>query len=223
VSEHPSPPPGDEDDQPPPHPTPYGQAPGEPPPPGYGTPGQGMPGYGEAPGYGQDPGYGQHAGYGQDPGYGQHAGYGPGPGYGYDPRYGYGPPGSGPYGYPNAPASSDETMWAMMNYIGTVVVGFLAPLVIYLVKKNESQLVRFHAAQMLNHMLTFWIHLLTVLIITVPIAVLLDNPLVFAIPLIAFALVEAVQQWVFMILGAIKSAKGEFYRFPTVVCYRMIR
>ncbi|MFD0852828.1 DUF4870 domain-containing protein, partial [Actinomadura adrarensis] len=142
---------------------------------------------------------------------------------GYDPRYGYGPPGSGPYGHPHAPASGDETMWAMLTYLGNIVLGFLAPLVIYFIKKNESPLIRFHAAQTLNHMITFWIHFAAILLITVPIAIALDNWLIFALPLFPFAIAEAIQQWVFIILGAIKAAKGEFYRFPTIVCYRMIR
>lgn len=210
VTEQPSPPPGD--DQPPPHPTPYGQAPGY---------GQDTPGHGQNAGYGQNPGYGQGPPYGQNPG----SGYGQAPPYGqaYDPRYGYGPPGVPPGPHPHAPASSDENTWAMMTYIGMLLVGFVAPLVIYFVKKNESALCRFHAAQALNHSITFLIHLFVLLAFTAPLAILFENVFIFAIPMILFMIAEVIQQWVFLILGTLRAAKGQFYEFPMVVCFKMIR
>ncbi|XVQ13252.1 DUF4870 domain-containing protein [Spirillospora sp. CA-255316] len=192
-------------DQPPPHHSPYGQPPGAPPPPGYGQ----QPGQDQQDEYG----YAKHPG---GPGYGP----GPGPGQGYDPRWGYGPPGV-PYG-PGQQVSSEDTTWGMMSYLGTIFVSFIAPLVIYFVKRRESAFVRFHAAQALNYMLTILIHLVAVLVVIVPPAILLDAPALLAL-LIPVYLIDGLGQWVFLILGAVKAGKGEYYRFPTFFCFRMVR
>ncbi|WP_030164162.1 DUF4870 domain-containing protein [Spirillospora albida] len=137
----------------------------------------------------------------------------------YDPRWGYGPPGV-PYGPPAGPPQ--DTTWALFSYVGTLVVGFLAPLVIYFVKRGESAFTRFHAAQALNFQITMLIHLLSVAAVCAVPAILTENP-AFLIP-IAIPYLEVIfGQWVFLILGAVKAGKGECYRFPTFFCFRMVR
>lgn len=191
--------------QPPPYDTPYGQPPsyGQPPP--YGQP------YGQQPGYGQESGHGQAPPHGQQPQYGQP---------GYDPRYGYGPPGV-PSG-PSPHVTSDDTTWALMSYLGTLLVGFLAPLVIYFTKRKTSAFVRFHAAQALNYQITVMIQMLAPFAVAIPLAVLLENPiwLILAVPTFVF---HVVAQWVFLILGTIKAAQSQWYRFPTWTCFPMIK
>ncbi|WP_242614312.1 DUF4870 domain-containing protein [Actinomadura roseirufa] len=142
------------------------------------------------------------------------------PGGGYDPRWGYGPPGV-PYGPPGQTQNQDTT-WAIFAYLGVLLLGFLAPLVIYLVKKGESAFVRFHAAQALNFQITLLLHLLAVAAVCAPVAIIAENP-VFLIPLIAPYLEMLLGQWVFLIVGAVKAGKGGYYRFPAFFCFRMIR
>ena len=143
---------------------------------------------------------------------------GPPPG-GYDPAWGYGPPGV-PYGPPQP--QGEETTWAIFSYVGMAVVGFLAPLIIYFVKKNTSPLARFHAAQAMNFQITLLIHLVAVAAIAVPLAITLDTPAIFALLAIPY-LELLIGQWVFIILGAIKAGKGQYFRFPVFFCFRMIR
>nr|WP_190864650.1 DUF4870 domain-containing protein [Actinomadura sp. RB99] len=159
----------------------------------------------------QPPPYGQP--YGQPPG--------PPPGGPYDPRWGYGPPGV-PHGPQYAPPRNDDNTWAIFAYVGTLVISFLAPLIIYLVKKRESPFVRFHAAQALNVQITLLIHLLAVMAVCVPPAIIAKAP-AFLIPIVFPYLEALIGQWVFLILGAVKAGKGEFYRFPTFFCFRMVR
>ncbi|WP_141577471.1 DUF4870 domain-containing protein [Actinomadura sp. WMMA1423] len=206
MTDQPPPPPSDQpadqppSDQPPPSDqspfdrSPSGQPPGQQPPPYPGA-------------YGQPPGAPQ----GQPPG--QH------PAGQYDPRYGYGPP-----GVPFAPQQNpgEETTWAIFAYVGNLLIGFLPPLVIYLVKKNTSPFTRFHAAQSLNYQLTLLIHLVAVAALCVPPAIALEQP-AFLIPLILPYLELIVAGWTFLILGAVKAGKGQYYRFPTFFCFRMIR
>src|SRR6266699_2984375 len=68
---------------------------------------------------------------------------------GYSQPPGQGFPAGSPQGYgPRGP--SDDHLWALLSYLLAFVASLVAPLVIYLVKMNESRYVRFHAAQSLN-------------------------------------------------------------------------
>jgi uncharacterized protein len=106
----------------------------------YGQPQQpyGQPGYGQQPP--QQP-YIQQPGYGQQP---------PPP-----PQGGGGSPldalnnlkGPEPFDGPTTP---DERQWAMLAYLGMFVTGFIAPLLVYLLRKDQSRFLRFHGAQALN-------------------------------------------------------------------------
>ncbi|WP_225993945.1 DUF4870 domain-containing protein [Actinomadura rudentiformis] len=190
-------------EQPPPHPSPYGQPPSDSPPPGYG----------QVPQYGQPPGYGP-------PGDGPPPGGGPPSGGPYDPQWGYGPPGV-PQG-PRVQPSGDDSTWAIMSYVGTILVGFLAPLIIYFVKRKHSALVRFHAAQALNYQITALIQMVVPLVVAIPIAIVTDQPLwlLIAAPFYAF---HVFAQYVVLIMGAVKAGKGLYYQFPTWLCFRMVR
>ncbi|MFI0368426.1 DUF4870 domain-containing protein [Actinomadura sp. 1N219] len=165
--------------------------------------------YGQAPGA---PPYDQPPPGGPPPGE-------PPPGGQYDPRWGYGPPGV-PYGMPQQPPQ--ETTWAIFSYVGMVLIGFIAPLIIYCVKKNTEPFTRYHAAQALNYQITLLIHVLAVAAVCVPPAIALDNP-AFLAALILPYLELAIGQWVFIIVGAVKAGKGKYFKFPTFFCFRMIR
>ncbi|MBT2213763.1 MULTISPECIES: DUF4870 domain-containing protein [Actinomadura] len=210
MSEQPPPQPGA--DAPPPPPGSAGPGADTPPPP-PGADGPQPPPYQGAYGY-----QGHQGGYQGPPPPG--GPYPPPPGGPYDPRWGYGPPGV-PYGPPPQMQSNDPT-WAIFSYLGTLLVGFLAPLIIYFVKMRDSAFVRFHAAQALNYQITLLIHILAVAVVCVPPAIIAKNP-AFLIPLILPYLEALIAQWVFLILGAVKAGKHEYYRFPTFFCFRMIR
>ncbi len=176
--------------------------------PGYGQPGSSQPGYAQPdhgqPGYGQ-PGYGQ-PGYGQ-PGSGQ-------PGYGYQEPHqaGYGQAGyqASPYGAPyqhGAPAaygpiSKDDTTMAVLVHVGGALAGFLVPLIIYLIKKDESPFVRHHGAEALNFHITTYI------------AGLISFVLVFVIIGFFMMLALIVAFWVLTIIAAVAANRGEYYRYP---------
>lgn len=137
------------------------------------------------------------------------------------PQYAY--PQYGPQWGPAAGSSgTDDTVWAMMAYLGALAVGFIAPLVVYLVKKNESPLARFHGAQSLNYQITVFAEMMISALVAAALAIPLKQPgfLLLALPVWLFHLVA---QWVFLILGAVKAGKGQSYRFPAFTCWRMIR
>ncbi|HEY1347576.1 MAG TPA: DUF4870 domain-containing protein [Streptosporangiaceae bacterium] len=163
------------------------------------------------PGYPQDSpqGYGQGSpqGYGQ----GSPQGYGQ-PGHGQPDYY---PPGSGPGG------TSDDRTWALLSYVLALVASIIAPLVIYLVKMNESRYVRFHAAQALNMGLTAVIESIAIFIVGIFLAVVTHG---FGILLMVLAfLALGIAHLVYLILGAVRSNQGQLFRVPTIICFRMVR
>jgi uncharacterized Tic20 family protein len=178
----------------------------------YGQDGPQGYGQGSQQGYGQggQQGYGQggQQGYGQ-PGYGQQS-------YGQqgDPQ-GYNPQGYGPKG------PSDDHTWALLSYVLAFVASIIAPLVIYLVKMNESRYVRFHAAQALNMGITAIIESIGIFIVGILLAVITHG---FGILLMLLALLAlGIAHLVYLILGAVKSNQGQLFRVPTIICFRMVR
>ena len=121
-----------------------------------------------------------------------------------------------PEGYGHGPVAvptSEERNWALAAHAGTFVaawfaMGFLAPLVVMLVKGNSSPFVRRHAVESLN----FQISLLVYLVISV----------ILAFVLVGFLLLAAVGLFalVVIILATIKAANGEDYRYP--LCLRLV-
>jgi uncharacterized Tic20 family protein len=56
----------------------------------------------------------------------------------------------------NTPASDEGTL-AILSHILTIVSSFIAPLVIYLLKKDDSPYVAEHAKESLNFQITMFI------------------------------------------------------------------
>ncbi len=155
-------------------------------------------------GYGQDSpqGYGQQ-GYSQQ-NYGQQGG-----------PQGYNPQGYGPRG------PSDDHTWALLSYVLALVASIIAPLVIYLVKMNESRYVRFHAAQALNMGITAFIESIAIVIVGIFLAVVTHG---FGILLMFLAfLALGIAHLVYLILAAVRAYQGQPFRVPTIICFRMVR
>src|SRR3954447_1980323 len=98
--------------------------------------------------------------------------------------------------------TSDEKTLALLSHILTLVAPILAPLVIYLVKKDESQFVTFHAKESLNFQITFII-LVIGLFITIIGA--------FIVWLVGIAAV------VLVVVATIKASEGKLYRYPFTI------
>ena len=125
-----------------------------------------------------------------------------------------------PQGYGPRGASSDQT-WAMLGYILALVASIIAPLVIYLVKMNESRYVRFHAAQALNMGITALIESIAIVIVGIFLAIATHG---FGILLIVLAfLALGIAHLVYLILGAVRAYQGQPFRVPTIICFRMVR
>jgi uncharacterized Tic20 family protein len=118
----------------------------------------------------------------------------------------------GPGGSRLSPA--DERLWGGAAHWSAIVamvvaLAFLGPLVVLLLKGNESPYVRRQATESLNFQLTILIAgIVSGVLIFVGIGLLL-------LPLVGLA-------WlVFTIIGSVKAASGEDYRYPLTL--RLVR
>jgi uncharacterized protein len=95
--------------------------------------------------------------------------------------------------------SSDERTMAILSHVLCIVVWLFAPLVIYLVKKDESPYVAAHAKESLNFQIT-----LTLIVI------------VFVISIIGLFLlwIVGIVSTILVIVATIKASENKLYRYP---------
>ena len=129
------------------------------------------------------------------------------PEHGQQPPPGYGAPG---YGTQPPLSDSDQRMWALIAHLGPLLVGFIAPLVVWLVFKERGRFVEEQAKESLNFQITITILGIAIGIISV-----------ITLGLGSFLYLVFIVALVFMIMAAIAVNKGEAYRYPVNI--RMIK
>ncbi|WP_350268886.1 DUF4870 domain-containing protein [Brevibacterium sp. CBA3109] len=113
-------------------------------------------------------------------------------------------------------ASESERTTVLWTHIGSIFVGFL-PLIMFLVKKDESPYVREHSRQGLNAMITNAIATFAAVIVFMVIALILalvTFGLGFFVYFLAFLV--PLLYTVLYIIAAVAGSKGEGYQFPLV-------
>ena len=119
---------------------------------------------------------------------------------------------------PAAQAASptrDERQWAMLCHLSamlmycTVIGGFIAPLVIWLLKRDEMPFVADQGRETLNFQITTLLALIAGGLL--------------AIVLIGFVIIGAVLLFHFIVtvIATVKVSEGVLYRYP--ICWRVIR
>lgn len=100
---------------------------------------------------------------------------------------------------PLVPPTSDEKTMALLSHVLTIVASFLAPLIIYIVKKDESTFVSSHAKESLNFQITV---ILVIILLCITIIGILLVWLV------------AIASLVFVIIATIRASEGKLYKYP---------
>ncbi len=95
--------------------------------------------------------------------------------------------------------TSDEKTMAILSHVLTFVAGFVAPLIIYLIKKDESAFIREHARESLNFQITVFIIIIACVITVIGILLLW---------------LVGIASLVFVIMATIKASEGKLYRYP---------
>lgn len=107
---------------------------------------------------------------------------------------------------PLTPPTGDEKTLALLSHIITFVFPILGPLVIYLIKKDESEFVAYHAKESLNFQITIFIICLLLFITIVGLLLIWAAGIVFAI---------------LIIVATIRASEGKLYKYP--FCIRLIK
>jgi hypothetical protein len=107
---------------------------------------------------------------------------------------------------PQVVPTDDERILAILCHVLTLFFGFIPPLVIYLVKKDESSFVTDHARESLNFQLTWTI-----------IAILLFISIIG----IFFLFIPALVDLVLVIVASIKASDKKLYRYP--LTWRLVK
>ncbi len=98
--------------------------------------------------------------------------------------------------------SNDERTMALLMHLLTLVSGFIGPLILWLVKRDESPFLDHHGKEALN----FQISLIFYWIGTIIAMLFLIGLLIIPILLIV--------QLLFPILAAVAGNRGDYYRYP---------
>ncbi len=118
-----------------------------------------------------------------------------------------GPSASDPVAPVAAPAmiTPDDKSMAMLAHLLTLVAGFLGPLIIWLIKKDQSPYVDHHGKEALNFQISMFVYWLCALLAM--------------IVLIGFLLIPVllVLQVLFPIIAAVAANRGEYYRYPMTI------
>lgn len=101
--------------------------------------------------------------------------------------------------------TEEERTWGLFAHLSPLVIGFIGPLVIWLIKKDESEYISEHGKEALNFQ------------ITILIGMLISIPLIFIIIGGLLMAVLAILNLVFIILATIETSKGNNYRYPVSI------
>ncbi len=105
----------------------------------------------------------------------------------------------------------DVKMWAMFIHFGTLtgyvifLAGWLVPIVIWQVKKDQMPELDAHGKMVANWIITKIIYLAAGLILS---PFMIRIPILIAVPVMALA---------FAIIGGIKANNGEFWKYPLTI------
>ena len=106
------------------------------------------------------------------------------------------------------PTSEERTM-AILSHVLCVVVWLFPPLIIYLVKKDESAYVAAHAKESLNFQITVAIFCVIGIVLSL---ILIGVFLLFVVWIVAL---------IFEIMATVKASEGKLYKYP--ISIRLIK
>lgn len=98
---------------------------------------------------------------------------------------------------------------AMLCHLLSILTGFIGPLVLWLVKKDQSRFVDFHGREALNFQITLFLVMSGLTIVAMVLMFVFIGFL-----LIPVIMVLAILALVAEILAAVAAQKGEWYQYP---------
>lgn len=116
--------------------------------------------------------------------------------------------------------TNEERLWGAAAHVGSLVaawfaMGFIGPLIVLLLKGNESAFVRRHAVESLNFQISLLIY-----IAVAGVAALLTLGLALLV-ILPVAAVVAILALIAVIKGTLAGHRGEEFRYP--LCIRLVK
>ena len=105
--------------------------------------------------------------------------------------------------------SKDAKNMAMLSHLLGFFTSFFAPLIIWLLKKDEEPFVDQQAKEALNFQITILLAMCAAALLSI---ICVGIPLLIVIPILDL---------IFCIIAAVKSSDGQPYRYP--VCLRLVK
>ena len=103
------------------------------------------------------------------------------------------------------PTQDEKNLGLIMHVLSLVGFSLLGPLIVWLIKKDESPFINAQGRELLNFQLSFLIYT----IVCIPLCfVLIGFPLLIVVGIGAFILT---------IIGLVKATEGKIYRFPVTI------
>lgn len=103
------------------------------------------------------------------------------------------------------PTQDEKNLALIMHVLSLVGFSLIGPLIVWLVKKDESAFIDAQGRELLNFQISFLIYA----IVCIPLCfVLIGIPLLIVVGLASFILT---------IIGLVKATEGKIYRFPVTI------
>lgn len=100
--------------------------------------------------------------------------------------------------------SNDERLLAAAIYVTSFFTTFIGPLIIWLLKKNDSEFVDYHGKEYFNFLISYTIYSVISVVLMI---ILIGVITIWIVGILAF---------VFTIVAAVKAYEGKEYRIPLV-------
>lgn len=105
--------------------------------------------------------------------------------------------------------SDEEKLLGMLLFLLNFFTAIIGPLIIWLLKREESAYVDHHGKEYFNLLISFFIYeIIAAITLIVGIGFIL-------IPILSIVFL------IFIVVGAVKAYQGEYYRFPLI--FRLIK
>ena len=123
--------------------------------------------------------------------------------------------------------TSDHTMWGLFTYLGSLLLGILAPVIIYFVFREKSPYVARHAKLAINYALTHilfafgWMAVAAAIGFGVYLATqqgVAGLVTGYVVGMIGVVLLS-ITRLVFLIMATVAASKNEFFRFPVCITF----
>lgn len=115
------------------------------------------------------------------------------------------PPPAPPVYQPQPVSPSDEKTWSILSHVGGILFSWVAPLIIFLIYKDRSAMIRHHSVAALNFQ------------ITILIGYIVGGILSLVIIGFVVILAASVLSIVFGIIAAIAANEGRAYTYPIAI------